>query len=545
MQYIIGIAIVLYIIYLILCAIYWFFTEFLAGAAMWHTILWGGLLWGVIIAVAHFISSLRILADRPSRKKIYTQGTGAVDAANEWIKRKAEKWTQSEEPAWTSYFSINGDWILNNIHICVYIFMGCASCIKCYASQIAKTWDKEHDTWFWLMIIPVFFFQVFRMASVSAGTLLFIPLIFIPFLLSGIAVFVPIFAMSCILYIVERLFMLVRGIFVLCPECSRHISQPVYVCSGCGKQHRKLSPSPRYGAFYHTCKCGKRLPATRFLGRNRLDSICPHENCGASLSAKSEDVKPLTFAFIGGTSAGKSTLQAAVIHWLLNHREWNADMVRNPEKMKDLLAAWEQGTIQSTRLNDLNADGIDITLGAMSTPRRLFFYDPAGESFENRERLSEHRHYRYLTCSIVIIDPFALNDVKSKMKVAGIEVGADVHASPLSTESVFGKWKLAMDEEHQNRVKKTYCAIVINKMDRPEIQKLSGLKPGAGSEECRQFLEDNGLASVVSQAQEFKAVSYFAVSSLSPQCCRIPATAHRSSSGVISLMNWISANCIS
>ncbi|WP_369392720.1 hypothetical protein AB5J72_37930 [Streptomyces sp. CG1] len=60
-----------------------------------------------------------------------------------------------------------------------------------------------------------------------------------------------------------------------CPytDCGRTVVRPLRLCPRCGARHGALTPN-RYGALYHRCRCGTRLPAV--LGVRRLDACCPH-----------------------------------------------------------------------------------------------------------------------------------------------------------------------------------------------------------------------------------------------------------------------------
>lgn len=488
-----------------------------AAQAFVLTVVAGGLLWGALIALAHFIGSLRFVKSRT---------------------RKLEKYGGTE-PACNSYFYWRGDWIFNNVQICRYNFDAGRRSLTYYLRGIADTWRDCRGFWMRVLVFaPVLVFQLFRIITGAVAMLVLSSLLFVPYLVLGVFMFLLIFSTSLVLSILERVVMMVRGIFVLCPTCSRRISRPMYRCPSCGRTHRQLSPSPRYGILMHRCECGKLLPTTRFMGRNKLTSFCPHGGCEAELSAFSEDVRPVTLALIGGTSTGKSMLQAAAINYLVQNHGAGARMSRNEEDIRILLDNWRSGSIQSTRLEALNANGLDfVSKGGVSANRRLYFYDPAGESFTSDTLLSAHRHYNNLACSIVVIDPFSLPKVRSRLEALGKAVPAEVRASTLLSQDVFSAWMRAMDTA--GKVKKTYCAVVLNKMDHPLIQEVAGFGTGAKGEQCREFLVKHGLPDIPARAGDFKESRFFSVSSLAPA-----GNGKVSDIGLTQLMLWVEKRCL-
>ncbi|MGW2649214.1 hypothetical protein ACWC2T_30915 [Streptomyces sp. NPDC001393] len=86
-----------------------------------------------------------------------------------------------------------------------------------------------------------------------------------------------------------------------CPytRCGRTVVRPDRLCPRCGARHGALVPN-RYGALYHRCRCGTRLPAV--LGVRRLDACCPH--CGNPLPAGYERAR--TVVLVGGPPAQRS-----------------------------------------------------------------------------------------------------------------------------------------------------------------------------------------------------------------------------------------------
>ena len=59
-----------------------------------------------------------------------------------------------------------------------------------------------------------------------------------------------------------------NGIFGACPICGEKYNIPIYVCSNCGKEHKKLIPG-KYGIFNRRCQCGNKMP-TMFMDEENL-----------------------------------------------------------------------------------------------------------------------------------------------------------------------------------------------------------------------------------------------------------------------------------
>lgn len=117
----------------------------------------------------------------------------------------------------------------------------------------------------------------------------------------------------------ERLWKLVLGIRMKCPYpgCYRPFPLAVHLCPGCGAAHRELRPGA-FGALRHVCRCGKALPSTLMTGRRGLAARCPH--CDRGLPPAVGTTRVVHVPLIGGTSAGKTMLLAAVLDGL---RSWS------------------------------------------------------------------------------------------------------------------------------------------------------------------------------------------------------------------------------
>ncbi|MEU6770576.1 discoidin domain-containing protein [Streptomyces sp. NPDC046759] len=131
-----------------------------------------------------------------------------------------------------------------------------------------------------------------------------------------------------------------------CPytRCGRTVVRPVRLCPRCGARHGALTPN-RYGALYHRCRCGARLPAV--LGVRRLDASCPH--CRDALPAGYERARVVVL--VGGPREQRSGV----------HRQGLAELGAPPGSEPPLVR---------------------------SGPTPLLWYDPAGDAYRSQESVA-------------------------------------------------------------------------------------------------------------------------------------------------------------
>ncbi|MER6569633.1 discoidin domain-containing protein [Streptomyces sp. NPDC001093] len=131
-----------------------------------------------------------------------------------------------------------------------------------------------------------------------------------------------------------------------CPytHCGRTVVRPVRLCPRCGAGHGALTPN-RYGALYHRCRCGTRLPAV--LGARRLDARCPH--CENPLPAGYERARVVVL--VGGPREQRTGV----------HRQGLTELGASPGS--------EPPLVRSGR-----------------TP--LLWYDPAGDAYRSQESVA-------------------------------------------------------------------------------------------------------------------------------------------------------------
>src|ERR1044071_8706963 len=119
-----------------------------------------------------------------------------------------------------------------------------------------------------------------------------------------------------VVYLTERGFLLAKRFFTVCPVCHSKSPLPQYLCPGCGVVHPRLIPSS-YGILRHTCRCGRKLPATFFLGRGALRSQCGE--CAHALEQSHTEARKLFVPVTGAKSVGKSAFLYTALQELVEH----------------------------------------------------------------------------------------------------------------------------------------------------------------------------------------------------------------------------------
>ncbi|MFM7058162.1 MAG: hypothetical protein ACKO2P_14685 [Planctomycetota bacterium] len=206
----------------------------------------------------------------------------------------------------------------------------------------------------------------------------------------------------------ERCLYTVRGWIVICPGCGQHYGLPVYRCSQCHAEHRRLIPS-QFGILYRKCRCRQMLPSSVFTGRNRLQSFCPA--CNLALTDTHLSATKSLVLLLGAPDAGKSTFLVSLVHTLVE--------TELPEKgLKAEFIPPKAGELISQRAEDLK-QGIPLPKTRDLVPKAvnllipqknllLYLYDPAGEAMFSAEQLKAHEYLNFFSGAILLVDPFKL-----------------------------------------------------------------------------------------------------------------------------------------
>ncbi len=499
---------------LYLLAVVWNFLSEAWGAfdiedhvyiPIFKTILVVGLTWGVLIALVNFIVSLRHFFNRPSRqwKPFISKG-------------------EKKEPSREQYLYWRGDWLANTWAVCKENFQVNWRCISHYFYRIFFLFGVSIGLGCLLIIpcilfvnLPSIVYYLGRALILVFGILLLLPPLLLISLLIGTTAALVFTTTALAFSLLEWLISTIRGVFALCPSCNRRVSRLSYICPNCGQKHFQLAPSPKYGIFTHRCNCGKLLPTSRLWGRARLVAHCPH--CDAPFAAGAGTTIPKTLAFIGTPGSGKSYLEAAIISCVLkpgNSLSCKASFSRNAEAGQQLLQVWSRGeSLSSSLTREAALLGVDVSKTLSLAPRRIYCHAPVGSAFQSMRELAMQSYYNHLACAVFVIDPYTIPSVAAALRHRGAPIPQSV-SSATSADDLFGRWMIAINEFHQNALRKSACAMVITHLDNPHIQAVTGLEPGASHERCMRFLEENGLHSLLPQMDEFQTTRLFAVSSV-------------------------------
>lgn len=474
--YIIGIAIVLYIVYVIVC-----FTALIAAAVLGLAAVIG-LLWGVCRSTYNFCVALK--------ENLFTRSGQIVD--NSYV----------------SFFDFSGDGFRNIGRVCK----------KTYARNMRDLFHQRGASSGCFATVTRFVFKAFHFIAILLATIVYLPILTVFFTVLYLLIWMMYVSMTLEMRILEWLIIKVHGLFNICRHCHQRIDIPIYRCPKCGTEYSKLISSVKFGPFFRRCRCGEYLPASRFFGRNELPSICPHPNCRRSL--QSQDVVPVSIAVLGGPSVGKSHFMMDALYLLKNevlprmHRTCNIPSADKPI-VDSLIRLYEMGMPpQGTRDSMIEAICLEMKAATWAFPQRLYLYDPPGESFKDSKKVSSHRYYQNMKAAVLIIDPFTLDAVLADYQRYGI-AHKMMQRGAMSPEESLERWLISMERDFSGIVKHSSCAVVINKTDEPSFAKIAGLKAGAPSARCRDFLRRYDCDNMVNTLEgHFKRVEFFAVSSV-------------------------------
>lgn len=310
---------------------------------------------------------------------------------------------------------------------------------------------------------------------------------------------------------VERGWLLARGVRVKCPYpgCYRPVPLAVYRCPGCGAEHRALRPG-RYGVLWHACGCGRRLPATPFAGRGKLDWLCPH--CARPLPASAGTTRVVHAPLVGGTSSGKTMLMAAMVEGL---HAWarRGDLTVEYASDEDRRTAHDlrqeldrAGWAHATTGGQPRALMLTVTRGRRR--RLLYLYDPMGESVSDAERVRAQRYLAHADGVVLVADVLADPKVRGRL---GAEDARRVAGARPSAQGPWETYQRLTGElaALTGRRGRLSVATVVTKRD--VLDQLTSLPvPGARID---GWLEEIGLGGLVrALGHDFRSARYWAVS---------------------------------
>lgn len=359
------------------------------------------------------------------------------------------------------------------------------------------------------------------------------------------------YVVFCIVWLIDRVYLLLHRIRSVCPVCKHRVLIPNFVCPQCGEVHKRLVPGP-YGILNHTCKCGYSLPATFFNGRSKMDSKCPL--CSSALVAS--DARQIGIQLIGGSKSGKSVLLAALFHQYLDKlkrvKGLNVEITGEYMPYFDELEEWfSGGDVPPTE--QMNSQMYPVLLGGkLNTKRQLSVYDIAGEMFDGTTAQNEilQEQFHYCDGLLFVLDPFSDGDLRKNRMSAGGSLGDFSNMKPDEVATNFINYLVSTGKAKTNERCQIPLGVLIVKSDVREVKSAIGpakihalVRNGtytdlmtARDEECRQFLNRIGLELAVSTLEaKFANLHFFPVSAMG----HAPDGDAYEPWGVMEVMDWL------
>ena len=408
------------------------------------------------------------------------------------------------------------------------------------SGHIVKTRDWWQDfrgrhagQWYINIWADLFYFAAWICTYVfgSVWTTVFSALLF-SVIAVGMAGFYMFFT---VLWLTDRITLMVRSIQSRCPNCKRISIVPVFCCPECGAQHVNLTPGP-YGVLTVKCACGNRLPTTIFNGRSKLEALCPY--CQSSLAAS--DAKQFGIQLVGGVSSGKTTFLTAYWHLYLEglRADTGLDYECFPQEEFDNLEFYfQRGVSSATSERNANMYSV-IHRRPDCAPYQMTIYDVAGEAFDDLTGDIQQQQLKYCEGLIIVVDPTAAAEANA-LPITGL---ADefrrlrgTRASELSgipVAVIISKADLFRREIGLPKMKSIYSAALRERTDESELT-----FDAVRNEVCRTFLSEHGYNAVLNAIDsEFSDSQFFSVSAIGHEASEgDPYTPW----GILEPVNWI------
>ena len=334
---------------------------------------------------------------------------------------------------------------------------------------------------------------------------------------------------------IDKLYRVKKKIFTTCPYCHHKSELPIYLCPQCGTAHTNLIPNS-YGIIKRTCNCGEKLPTSFLNGRSKLGAKCYH--CGKGIDDK--ETKPICIPIIGGPSVGKTCYLVAatreIIEKIAPKNSWEIPFLNTQiEDMYNRTSQDFNNGIAPAKTGERTPTAFNLILKSKkwNPNKTLYFYDAAGEAFQDTSELLSHRFYGYLHGFLIIIDPFSipelLNEYEENLKIHG----AGIRPSEMMLEDAFDTMLINLEKNHKvkrdDRIDKP-CAVIINKIDAFDLEDRIGHKAvkeymikhpdienfkDAEDMLCKELFKSWGLGNFLRKLdQKFKTYRFYTCSAL-------------------------------
>lgn len=309
----------------------------------------------------------------------------------------------------------------------------------------------------------------------------------------------------------DRLWKLARGIRMKCPYpgCYRAFPLAVHVCPGCGAAHRELRPGG-FGAVRHVCRCGLSLATTAVTGRRRLAARCPY--CDQGLPPAVGTTRVVHLPLIGGTSAGKTMLMAAVLEGLRSwsHRSGLTIEYASPDDLREANTLDRQLSQTGWTLKTQGGQprALMLLVGRGRRRRLLYLYDPMGESLRDADTTRRQGYLAHADGVLLVTDVLAAPAVRRALRAGDPERAAAARPADLGPVETYAGFTGEL-QGLGGRRKRLAVATVVTKRD--ALDQLSSLpRP---SEPVDAWLGAIGLDELVrALGHDFAAARYWVVS---------------------------------
>jgi hypothetical protein len=324
-----------------------------------------------------------------------------------------------------------------------------------------------------------------------------------------------------------------------CPVDHERFPLPVYVCPGCGAEHRRLVPG-RWGIIKRECECGKvALPTMVLNGRQRVPQRCPSGHPMAGIIGYAEILR---VALVAGPRAGKSTFLAGALHELDQvSKAGTLALAVVDDSRSDFDAALdnlEHGRLPAkTQVSGNPALVAEVQGGGRS--RVLSLYDVAGESYVGDDEIRDLRFLEVPSGVVMLIDPLALDRFAADHEEEIAAAEDRLRPSPVHPIRVLERMLGALNEAGA-KVDKLPLAVVVGKTDALGIgDEIAALEQSAGERAVPTWLESQGGGNFVRAVEsDFGTVGWFHASALG----RVPDPADRTAfvpSGTADPVLWL------
>ncbi|MEU4659083.1 hypothetical protein AB0G32_34990 [Streptomyces sp. NPDC023723] len=315
----------------------------------------------------------------------------------------------------------------------------------------------------------------------------------------------------------ERGRRLLRGVRVKCPHpgCYRPVPLALHHCPNCRAEHRALRPG-RYGALWHVCGCGHRLPATRLAGGGALTAHCPY--CERWLPAAAGTTRVVHAPLIGGTSSGKTMLMTAMTEGL---QAWARQGGLSVEYASDddRRAAGDlaqevrrTGWAHATTGGQPRALMLLVRRGRRR--RLLYLYDPMGESVSEAERVRGEGYLAHADGVVLVADVLAAPEVRRRLSPEDARRVTDARPAAQGPWETYQRLTGELAALTGRRARLPVAAVVTK---RDVVERLGSLPvPGARIDD---WLTEIGLGALVrALGHDFRSARYWTVSAHAATC---------------------------